>query len=175
MEGVAMLWFWRKNAQQNTLRRLEKKIEHLEDALQKIINQGFSYDITIEELNIHDPVLENLTFRFDKLDVKEVSGALNLGTTFGVNVHQKEKKKSERSTQTRTDGPVVSIKKSPSAAQASTRQAPSTSDTARSKSKETIKSKKKPSTPTRNEKNKHESPKTIQININGKSLKAEKK
>ncbi|MFC4618617.1 hypothetical protein ACFO4N_07690 [Camelliibacillus cellulosilyticus] len=164
------MWFWKKNAQQNTLRRLEKKIEHLEDALQKIINQGFSYDITIEELNIHDPVLENLTFRFDELDVKEVSGALNLGTTFGVNVHQKEKKKSERSTQTRTDGPAVSIKKSPIAAQASTRQASSTA-----KSKKTIKSKKNPSTPTRNEKNKHESPRTIQININGKSLNAEKK
>ena len=37
-------------------------------------------------------------YTFDKLDVKEVSGALNLGTTFGVRVAEKKKKSESSST-----------------------------------------------------------------------------
>jgi hypothetical protein len=50
-------------------------------------------DIHIENLNVHDPVLENLTFRLDKLDIKELSGALNMGNNFGVEVKEKPKSK----------------------------------------------------------------------------------
>ncbi|MDQ0253584.1 hypothetical protein J2S74_000956 [Evansella vedderi] len=47
----------------------------------------------MEKLDINDPVIENLTFRLDNLDIKDLSGALNLGTNFGITVNQDEKKK----------------------------------------------------------------------------------
>ena len=35
--------------------------------------------------------LENLTFRLDQLDIKELSGSLNLGNNFGAKPNGKEK------------------------------------------------------------------------------------
>jgi len=91
-----MAWFTRRqNESKKAMERLETRLSTLEHSLQELLNRGISYEITIEELNIHDPYLDHLTFRFDKLDVKEVSGALNLGNNFGVNVHQGEKKKNK--------------------------------------------------------------------------------
>ncbi|MNT65242.1 hypothetical protein D3C72_2032100 [compost metagenome] len=40
--------------------------------------------IHIDNLHVHQPVLENLTFRLDQLDIKELSGSLNLGNNFGA-------------------------------------------------------------------------------------------
>lgn len=42
-----------------------------------------SYYITIEHLQMEQPILEQLAFRLDSLDIKELSGSLNLGNNFG--------------------------------------------------------------------------------------------
>lgn len=121
-----MLWFRNKSRdeQKKALEKVESRLVQLEHSLQELIKQGTSYEIVIEELNIHDPSLDNLTFRFDKLDVKEVSGALNLGNNFGVNVHQSKKK----SGNSRTDStshqaqPAVNISRSKKQTTTSSRQ-----------------------------------------------------
>ncbi|MBU9712327.1 hypothetical protein [Evansella tamaricis] len=55
-------------------------------------DRKIEYHITVENIDIKDPVLESLTFQLDSVDVKELSGALNLGNNFGTSVNQKEKK-----------------------------------------------------------------------------------
>ncbi|MFD1459811.1 hypothetical protein [Scopulibacillus daqui] len=74
---------------------LDKKLEKVEDLLTKLGKKAFTYEVTVENLHVHDPKLDNLTFSFDALDVKEVSGALNLGNNFGVKVDQTGKKKKD--------------------------------------------------------------------------------
>lgn len=87
--------------QQNTIKELEQKVKKLEEAVEFLNKKVTSYNINIEKLDIHDPVLKELTFSLDKLDVKELSGTLNLGNNFGVktdkNKPEKEKKKNKDS------------------------------------------------------------------------------
>lgn len=40
--------------------------------------------IQIENVHIHQPVLEKLEFRLDALDIEQLSGSLNLGNNFGT-------------------------------------------------------------------------------------------
>lgn len=40
--------------------------------------------IQIENVHIHQPVLEKLEFRLDALDIEQLSGSLNLGNNFGA-------------------------------------------------------------------------------------------
>jgi hypothetical protein len=40
--------------------------------------------VTIENVHIHQPVLEKLEFRLDGLDIEHLSGSLNLGNNFGA-------------------------------------------------------------------------------------------
>jgi hypothetical protein len=71
------------------IKELMDKIDLLIKALK---DQGkFNY-VNIEHADIQGPLVDKLNYNFDKLDVKEVSGALNLGTTFGVKVAEKRKK-----------------------------------------------------------------------------------
>jgi hypothetical protein len=83
-----MKWFKRNAETRNALKNIEKRMAALENALTRLVEAEPSLEIRIENLDVRDPVIENLTFKFDKLDVKEVSGALNLGNNFGVRVHQ---------------------------------------------------------------------------------------
>ena len=83
-----MKWFKRNAETRNALKNIEKRMAALENALTRLVEAEPSLEIHIENLDVRDPVIENLTFKFDKLDVKEVSGALNLGNNFGVRVHQ---------------------------------------------------------------------------------------
>ena len=83
-----MKWFKRSTETRNALKNIEKRIAALENALIRLIEAEPSLEIRIENLDVRDPVIESLTFKFDQLDVKEVSGALNLGNNFGVRVHQ---------------------------------------------------------------------------------------
>lgn len=46
-------------------------------------NTNTNYYITIEHLQMERPVLEQLAFQLDSLDIKELSGSLNLGNNFG--------------------------------------------------------------------------------------------
>lgn len=78
--------FWRRSAKQT--KELHARVEKIERALEQLANKNMEYTVNIEHLHAHNPVLEQLTFRLDQLDIKTVSGALNLGNNFGVRIIQ---------------------------------------------------------------------------------------
>ncbi|MFD0697861.1 hypothetical protein ACFQZT_27690 [Paenibacillus sp. GCM10027628] len=65
-----------------SMQQLELRIKKLEEHLANLTEKR--PEIRIDTLHIHQPVLENLTFRLDQLDIKELSGSLNLGNNFGA-------------------------------------------------------------------------------------------
>ncbi|HEX7057928.1 MAG TPA: hypothetical protein VF260_12145 [Bacilli bacterium] len=71
-------------AEQNrSFRDLTVKLELLERTLQSV-QRPSEYHIHIESLTVDKPVLEQLVFRLDSLDIQEISGSLNLGNNFGT-------------------------------------------------------------------------------------------
>lgn len=69
---------------------LHERLEGLERAVERLAAKQSGHSITIENLHVHNPSLEQLTFRLDRLDIDELSGALNLGNNFGTRVGKKE-------------------------------------------------------------------------------------
>lgn len=67
---------------QQTVHLLEQRLRRLEDQLADL--SAKHPRIHIDNLHVHQAVLENLTFRLDQLDIKELSGSLNLGNNFGA-------------------------------------------------------------------------------------------
>ena len=80
----------------NVLQNIVEKIDAIEKRLQEMPGQPTVYHITIQNLEIHDPILKELTFSLESLDIKELSGALNMGNNFGPKVEQKPKKEQEK-------------------------------------------------------------------------------
>jgi hypothetical protein len=76
------------DAQDIIIRDLEARLHKLEQHLSDMASKR--PEIHIENLHMHQPVLENLTFRMDQLDIHEVSGSLNLGNNFGAKIHPQE-------------------------------------------------------------------------------------
>jgi ABC-type transporter Mla subunit MlaD len=74
------------------LQHIGQSLEQIEKQLQSLSDKSTEYHVHIEELNVNHPVLENLTFRLDQLDIKELSGALNLGNNFAAQTDKKPKK-----------------------------------------------------------------------------------
>ncbi|MFC5449694.1 hypothetical protein [Paenibacillus aestuarii] len=72
----------------HAVQQLEQRIKRLEELLLRLTEK--TPEIRVEALHIHQPVLENLTFRLDQLDIKELSGSLNLGNNFGAKPDHKE-------------------------------------------------------------------------------------
>ncbi|GGI45947.1 hypothetical protein GCM10008018_14670 [Paenibacillus marchantiophytorum] len=70
------------------VQQLEKRLKQLEEDLAKLVTKH--PQIHIDVLHVHQPVLENLTFRLDHLDIKELSGSLNLGNNFGAKPTEKK-------------------------------------------------------------------------------------
>jgi hypothetical protein len=70
------------------LKAIHSRLDDLEKLIKTVKGEGISYKISIEHAEFHSPIVEHLDYHFDKLDVKEVSGALNLGNNFGVRVGQ---------------------------------------------------------------------------------------
>lgn len=66
---------------------LENIIERLEHAISESKNHG-TVHITVEHIHVHRAVLESLTLCMDKLDIKELSGSLNIGNNMGAMTHQ---------------------------------------------------------------------------------------
>ena len=93
----------------NVLQEIVEKIGAIEKKLQEISSQSTVYHITIQNLNIHDPVLKELTFSLENLDIKELSGALNMGNNFGPKVEQKPKNEPEQKKKEQTEH----VKKTP--------------------------------------------------------------
>lgn len=102
--GEAMWWFdffkkitKKKKRNEQLLAELKHKVKKMEQIIQNINNKSPEYHINIEKIMIENPQLDNLTFRLDKLDIKELGGALNMGNNFGIEVvkDQKHKKQSK--------------------------------------------------------------------------------
>lgn len=71
----------------NTYQQLERRLKKLEEELSHLTSKH--PQIHIDNVHIHQPVLDNLTFRLDALDIKELSGSLNLGNNFGTKPNEK--------------------------------------------------------------------------------------
>ncbi|SDN31641.1 hypothetical protein SAMN04487897_102483 [Paenibacillus sp. yr247] len=71
-----------------TTQQLERRLRKLEEELANLTAKH--PQIHIDALHIHQPVLENLTFRLDHLDINELSGSLNLGNNFGAKPNEKK-------------------------------------------------------------------------------------
>ncbi|MEB3100295.1 hypothetical protein [Ferviditalea candida] len=75
----------RKNpAAGSTEHEIQRKLEKIEKTLEQMRNGTTEYHIKVEHLHVDRPVLENLIFRMDQLDIDELSGSLNLGNNFGT-------------------------------------------------------------------------------------------
>jgi hypothetical protein len=90
-----------KKQLQDVIHSLVEKVSHLEQGIQELAKKPSEYNIHIDHIDVHNPGLENLTFRMDSLDIEELSGALNLGNNFGVspkdskNIIKKNKEKKQ--------------------------------------------------------------------------------
>ncbi|MCL6459884.1 MAG: hypothetical protein K6T85_17965 [Gorillibacterium sp.] len=72
-------------ADTHLLEKLIQRIDQLEQQVKKSSAANVQYYITIEHLQVDRPILEQLTFQMDSLDISELSGSLNLGNNFGTN------------------------------------------------------------------------------------------
>lgn len=61
------------------LREIYRKLISIEEEVEKLKSKP-EYHINIENLDVQQ--LENLTFTLDTLDIKELSGTLNIGNNF---------------------------------------------------------------------------------------------
>jgi anion-transporting ArsA/GET3 family ATPase len=77
----------------NKLEELAEKINLLETSIHKNSNPPIIVKVDVQDLHLNELTLEELAFHLDKLDVKEISGMLNLGNTFSPRVHPKSKRK----------------------------------------------------------------------------------
>src|SRR4051794_20763677 len=73
------------------LGELDQKIDSLEKSLQNKSNPSIIIKMDVKDLHLHELNLEELAFHLDKLDIKELSGMLNLGNTFSPKVERKLK------------------------------------------------------------------------------------
>ncbi|MCD5325723.1 MULTISPECIES: hypothetical protein [Pontibacillus] len=97
-----MGWFQSKKNKE-----LEKKILELELEIRRLKSNEYvpekvtkEYHFHIEHIDIHNPKLDDLSFRLDSLDIEELSGSLNMGNNFSNSPEQKQKrdKNSEKKT-----------------------------------------------------------------------------
>ncbi len=68
----------------NQLISIDKQLKSLKE------NQS-EYHFSIDVVNIHDPHLDELKFQLESLDIKDLSGVLNIGNNFGTNAHHQKK------------------------------------------------------------------------------------
>ncbi|WP_282939531.1 hypothetical protein [Paenibacillus sp. RC67] len=86
-----MFWKKRPPQSQTLAMELDKRFQDLNmrfSQLEQSIEQlrTHSTNITIENVHIHQPVLEKMEYRLDNLDIKQLSGSLNLGNNFGAKI-----------------------------------------------------------------------------------------
>ena len=67
------------NSDNILLREIFKKLTCIEAEVEKLKSRP-EYHINVEKLDVQQ--LENLIFRLDNLDIKELSGTLNIGNNF---------------------------------------------------------------------------------------------
>lgn len=71
----------------NQLKQVQDQLQWLTKGLQQMGN------IQIQRLVLNQPHLENLIYQMERLEIKEVSGTLNVGNNFGLEAFEKQVKK----------------------------------------------------------------------------------
>lgn len=108
----------RKKSENKSIDKLNGRLDQIEQAMIRLSEKEAVYHIHIEQLQVQQPVLENLTFRLDQLDIEQLSGTLNLGNNFTSRVERKEKlgasSKAEVSKQSTMHSSAASIEKTSS-------------------------------------------------------------
>ena len=74
--------FGRRQRAGGAIGDLERKIEQLQRQFDEWSKR--QVHVHIEHVHIDRPLLEKLTFSLDKLDIRDLSGSLNLGNNFGI-------------------------------------------------------------------------------------------
>lgn len=75
----------------NKLEELYQKVDTLEKFIQDKNSPSIIIKMDVKDLHLQELKLEELAFHLEKLDIKELSGMLNLGNTFSPAVHRKPK------------------------------------------------------------------------------------
>ncbi|MBS4214884.1 hypothetical protein BGM25_22815 [Bacillus sp. FJAT-29953] len=79
--------------QENLLKKLDElfqKISTLEKSLHDKNNPSVIVKMDVKDLHLQELNIDELAFQLEKLDIKELSGMLNLGNTFSPNVNRKQ-------------------------------------------------------------------------------------
>lgn len=71
----------KKTATRKLLQEISERIAKLEEDIEKI-KESSVYYISVDKLNIDK--LDNIIFHLDELDIKNLSGALNIGNNFDI-------------------------------------------------------------------------------------------
>lgn len=87
------------------LNQIMERLTRVEASLQSVEKTDRTLHVNIEYLDAKDLKLEHLDFHFDRLDIDEVSGALNLGNNIGVRVEEKQQGKDEAKQKKRSKKP----------------------------------------------------------------------
>ncbi len=84
----------KKHGRRNHLQEIDNRLKKIEEALEKMGGKTPEYHINIEKLGMYNPILKELTFSLDKIDVRDLSGSLNVGNNFGIKTeNDKDKEK----------------------------------------------------------------------------------
>lgn len=102
--------------QPSDIRRLETRIQELERLLKETLReqqqapasvpppqQTSPPNIHIHTMHVHHATMDSLSFRLDALDIKELSGSLNLGNNFGTNMKKPSPAKSKTTPELHTN------------------------------------------------------------------------
>ncbi len=85
--------FWKKRPPQpqalaveldKRFQDLNNRFSRIEQSLEQLRTN--TTQITIENVHIHQPVVEKMEYRLDNLDIEQLSGSLNLGNNFGAKI-----------------------------------------------------------------------------------------
>jgi hypothetical protein len=72
-----------------------QRLQSIEEKLEQLSKKPSHQHIQIQQMTVYDPYLENLTYQLDRINVKELSGSLNIGNNFEM-VTTKEKDKMKK-------------------------------------------------------------------------------
>lgn len=85
----------------NTLKEIQDKLKNLEDQLQNKSNEtapATTIHLHVQEVNIQNLNLDELAYHLGSIDIKELSGMLNLGNTFSPSTRPDQLKKKKGKT-----------------------------------------------------------------------------
>lgn len=84
------------NEQDTPLTEINNKLKQLENAIESLNKKALEQNINIDKLEIHNPILKELSFNLESLDIKELSGSLVIGTHFGAITDKVSKEKTKK-------------------------------------------------------------------------------